>query len=65
MKVSVFALTEDCISTVGGGFKMPGGGNGGEALIGVAAGITNGAEIGVSCIAAGAWTRVAGTFAYA
>ena len=45
---------------MGGGVKMPGGGNGGEALSGVAAGTTVGAEIGVSCIAAGAWTRVAG-----
>ena len=46
-----------------GGVKMPGGGNGGEALSGVAAGTTDGAEIGVSCIAAGASTRVAGTAA--
>ena len=43
-----------------GGVKMPGGGNGGEALSGVAAGTTGGAEIGVSCIPPGAWTRVGG-----
>ena len=45
---------------MGRGVKMPGGGNGGEALSGVTATTTGGAEIGVSCIAAGAWTRVAG-----
>ena len=46
---------------MGGGVKMPGGGNGGDALSGVAAGTTDGAEIGISSIAADAWTRVAGT----
>ena len=50
---------------MGGGVKMSGGGNGGEALSGVAAGTTDGAEIGVSCIAAGTWTRIAGTAACA
>ena len=50
---------------MGGGVKMVSGGNGGEAWSGVAAGTTYGAEIGVSCIAAGAWTRVAGTVACA
>ena len=44
---------------MGKGVKMPGGGNGGEALSGVAAATTGGAEIGVSFIPAGAWTRVA------
>ena len=48
-----------------GGVKMSGGGNGGEALSGVTAGTTDGPEIGVSCIAAGPWTRVAGTAACA
>ena len=50
---------------MGGGVKMPCGGNGGEALSGVAAGTADGAEIGVSCTAHGAWTRVAGTAACA
>ena len=50
---------------MGGGVKMSGGGNGGEVLSGVAADTTDGAEIGVCCIAAGAWTRVAGTAACA
>ena len=42
---------------MGGGVKMPGGGNGGDALSGVTAGTTDGAEIGVSSIAAGATGR--------
>ena len=50
---------------MGGGVKMSGGSNGGEALSGVAAGTTDGAEIGVSRIAVGVWTRVAGTAACA
>ena len=49
---------------MGGGVKMAGGGNVGETLSGDArAGTTDGAEIVVPCMAAGAWTRVGGTAA--